>query len=107
MIFPEIRKQYKDVDVKILKGDTLSMVSGGMNLDGLPQSQNVLDQRGTNMGTYIDANSSCWAPGTSSAVMYPHGGGTAFNPHDPDTVTNAAGASDFAKCFLSGGKHCS
>ncbi|MGV1169454.1 colicin V family bacteriocin [Enterobacter asburiae] len=34
-------------------------------------------------------------------------GGTPFNPHDPDTVTNAAGAADFAKCFLSGGKDCS
>lgn len=34
-------------------------------------------------------------------------GGMTFNPHDPDTVTNAAGASDFAKCFLSGGKDCS
>lgn len=35
------------------------------------------------------------------------GNGSIFNPHDPDTVTNAAGASDFAKCFLSGGKDCS
>jgi len=48
----------------------LNFVKGGLNLDGLPDSANVIDQRGTNMGTYIDANGACWIPGTPSSVMY-------------------------------------
>lgn len=42
----------------------LDFVKGGMNLNGLPSSTNVIDLRGKDMGTYIDANGACWAPGT-------------------------------------------
>jgi hypothetical protein len=40
----------------------LDFVKGGMNLNGLPGSTNVIDLRGKDMGTYIDANGACWAP---------------------------------------------
>lgn len=49
----------------------LDFVKGGMNLNGLPGSTNVIDLRGKDMGTYIDANGACWAPGTPSIIMYP------------------------------------
>lgn len=47
----------------------LDFVKRGMNLNGLPSSTNVIDLRGKDMGTYIDANGACWAPGTPSIIM--------------------------------------
>lgn len=48
---------------------------GGLNWEGHRESSNVVDQRGTDMGSWIDANGACWMPGTSSATMFPGGGG--------------------------------
>lgn len=36
----------------------LRCVSGGMNIDGLRESSNVIDLRGVDMGAWIDANGS-------------------------------------------------
>ncbi|WP_261115598.1 hypothetical protein [Serratia entomophila] len=60
--------------MKELMLDELPPISGGMHLDGHRESTNVIDQRGRDMGTYIDANGKCWSPGTSSIDMYPNGG---------------------------------
>ncbi|MHC9006838.1 hypothetical protein ACYX33_04325 [Escherichia coli] len=57
----------------------LDFVKGGMNLNGLPSSTNVIDLRGKDMGTYIDANGACWAPGTPSIIMYPGGSGPSYS----------------------------
>jgi hypothetical protein len=62
---------------KLTKGE-VKIISGGLNLEGQRESSNVIDQRGANMGSYIDANGSCWAPGTNSATMYPNGGGSSY-----------------------------
>ncbi|MEW5288944.1 hypothetical protein ABW286_07080 [Erwinia papayae] len=51
----------------------LYRISGAMNLDGLRESLNVTDFRGTDMGSWIDAANACWMSGTSSGVMYPGG----------------------------------
>lgn len=59
--------------MKELNDVMLSIVSGGMNLDGMRESQNVQDLRGNDKGNYIDANGVCWAPGTPSIVMFPDG----------------------------------
>lgn len=65
--------------MKELTSDILSLVSGGVyDTEGRQGSDNVIDQRGVDMGTYIDANGSCWAQGTPSNVMYPNGGGEKF-----------------------------
>lgn len=64
--------------MKEIKFNELHLISGGMNLDGHRESGNIIDQRGRDMGTYIDANGRCWAPGTSSIDMYPNGGGTSW-----------------------------
>lgn len=44
-----------------ISDNMLDSVKGGMNLNGLPASTNVIDLRGKDMGTYIDANGACWA----------------------------------------------
>lgn len=51
------------------------MIAGGMNLKGLSGSANVIDQRGKDNGSWIDANGACWVPGTDSITLYPAGGG--------------------------------
>lgn len=56
----------------------LKYVKGGMIIDGMRESSNVIDQRGTDNGIYTDANGSCWIPGTSSNIMYPSGGGPSY-----------------------------
>lgn len=62
-----------------ITSDMLAFVKGGMKLDDLRGSGNVIDQRGVDKGIYIDANGSCWAPGTSSSIMYPNGGGPSYS----------------------------
>lgn len=64
--------------MKELTEDMLALVSGGFVTDGHRESTNVVDQRGVDKGTYIDANGTCWAPGTPSSVMYPNGGGPSW-----------------------------
>lgn len=61
--------------MRIISIEEAVVVSGGLNLEGMRESDNVIDLRGKDMGDYIDANGKCWAPGTSSAVMYPQSGG--------------------------------
>ncbi|MFG6078768.1 hypothetical protein [Erwinia sp. OPT-41] len=56
----------------------LRCVSGGMNIDGLRESSNVIDLRGVDMGAWIDANGACWLPGTTSDIMFPSGTSSAF-----------------------------
>ncbi|WP_428944299.1 hypothetical protein ACQK5W_17185 [Pantoea sp. FN060301] len=53
-------------------------IAGGMNLNGLSGSANVIDQRGTDNGSWIDANGACWVPGTDSITMFPAGGGVSY-----------------------------
>lgn len=57
--------------MKCISIEKTALISGGLNLDGMRESTNVIDLRGTDMGDYIDANNICWPPGTSSEVMYP------------------------------------
>jgi len=59
--------------MEILNSEELKEVSGAMNLQGFPQSNNVIDLQGTNMVSWIDAANTCWMPGTSSIIMYPGG----------------------------------
>lgn len=59
--------------MRIINESELHLVSGGLNLEGEAMSNNVVDLRGKDMGSYIDANGMCWRPGTSSDVMYPQG----------------------------------
>lgn len=55
--------------------EKLKIVSGGMDLSGGRQSDNVVDLRGNPgpNGT-LDNGIMCYPGGTSSAVMFPNGG---------------------------------
>ncbi|SPX35353.1 Uncharacterised protein [Escherichia coli] len=68
----------------------LDFVKRGMNLNGLPSSTNVIDLRGKDMGTYIDANGACWAPGTPSIIMYPGGSGPSYSMSSSTSSATAA-----------------
>ncbi|MGF6192026.1 hypothetical protein [Serratia sp. 2723] len=70
--------------MKNISVEEIRLIHGGMNLDGARESTNVYDQRGTDKGSYIDANGSCWPPGTSSATMYPNGGGSNYTSNNPN-----------------------
>lgn len=76
----------RELDVKML-----AFAKGGMILDGRPESSNVVDLRGNDRGSYIDANGSCWAPGTSSIVMYPSGIYSSFNWGGSSSTSSAGG----------------
>ncbi|MBN5311806.1 hypothetical protein PTR36_20020 [Serratia bockelmannii] len=65
-----------------LTAKEIQAIIGGLNLEGQRESTNVIDQRGTDMGSYIDANGACWAPGTPSATMYPNGGGPSYSTNN-------------------------
>jgi len=56
-----------------LNKEMMEHAKGGLNWEGNRESTNVIDLQGTDMGGWIDANYTCWMPGTSSAVMYPGG----------------------------------
>ncbi|MGO4809466.1 hypothetical protein AB4156_07680 [Cupriavidus sp. 2MCAB6] len=59
--------------MRVITDEEMKMMAGGMNMSGEAESSNVIDLRGRNMGSYIDANGGCWAPGTPSSSMYPNG----------------------------------
>jgi len=59
--------------MEILNTQSIQQVSGGMNWQGGRESTNVIDIRGKDMGSWIDAANSCWKPGTPSIIMYPGG----------------------------------
>lgn len=63
--------------------EEIMLICGGMKIDGMRESTNVIDQRGTDNGTYIDANGTCWAPGTNSSTMFPNGGGSNNTSNNP------------------------
>lgn len=65
--------------MQVLTNEQIDLVSGGLDLSKGRMSDNVIDMRGKNMGSYIDASGMCFAPGTSSAQMYPGGADTAPN----------------------------
>ncbi|EFF9823601.1 hypothetical protein GC658_24255 [Escherichia coli] len=54
-----------------------------------PSSTNVIDLRGKDMGTYIDANGACWAPGTPSIIMYPGGSGPSYSMSSSTSSANS------------------
>ncbi|WP_419690726.1 hypothetical protein ACN22W_35845 [Burkholderia theae] len=60
--------------MKILTNSDTIFVSGGLDLSGELESTNVIDLRGTQKNGWVDANGTCWAPGSSSATMYPNYG---------------------------------
>lgn len=78
----------RELDIK-----TLAFAKGGMILDGRSESSNVIDLRGSDQGSYIDANGSCWAPGTSSIVMYPNGSYSSSNWGSSSSTSSARGGS--------------
>lgn len=59
--------------MKLLTERDLKHISGAMNLEGLRGSSNIVDLRGVDMGSWIDAANMCWKPGTSSIIMFPGG----------------------------------
>jgi hypothetical protein len=77
--------------MKILSQDDLSMISGALNLSNERMSTRVMDLRGTNMGTYIDANNGCFRLGTPSSIMFPRG-------YNPSPFVSIGGM-----CFPNGG----
>ncbi|HHE2836396.1 TPA: hypothetical protein ACO4ER_004467, partial [Escherichia coli] len=64
-------------------------IQGASLLNGLPSSTNVIDLRGKDMGTYIDANGACWAPGTPSIIMYPGGSGPSYSMSSSTSSANS------------------
>lgn len=57
--------------MELLEKKETECVSGAMNLNGFRESTNIIDLRGKDMGSWIDAANTCWKPGTSSNIMYP------------------------------------
>lgn len=45
--------------MKEITGGRLNFIKEWLNLDGLRGSANVIDQRSTGTGSYIDANDAC------------------------------------------------
>lgn len=59
--------------MKMLHPTVIEKVSGGMRWQGWNGSKNVIDLRGKDMGSWIDAANNCWKPGTPSITMHPNG----------------------------------
>lgn len=59
--------------MKKLNSNEIHQTSGGMKWQGYRESTNIIDLRGQDMGSWIDAANSCWKPGTSSSIMFPAG----------------------------------
>ncbi|HBB4015390.1 TPA: hypothetical protein KAL33_004773 [Escherichia coli] len=72
-----------------ISDNMLDSVKGGMNINGLPGSINVIDLRGKDMGTYIDANGACWAPDTPSIIMYPGEDGPSYSISSSTSSANS------------------
>ncbi|WP_248785528.1 hypothetical protein, partial [Escherichia coli] len=75
--------------MKEISDNMLDSVKGGMNINGLPGSTNVIDLRGKDMGTYIDANGACWAPDTPSIIMYPGEDGPSYSISSSTSSANS------------------
>ncbi|WP_124571508.1 MULTISPECIES: hypothetical protein [unclassified Burkholderia] len=60
--------------MKIISKSEAAEISGGLDLSGEEESSNVIDLRGTQKNGWVDANGTCWAPGSSSSTMYPNFG---------------------------------
>lgn len=55
--------------MKEITGGRLNFVKEWLNFDGLRGSANMIDQRGTSTGYYIDANGACRGPSTPFSGM--------------------------------------
>lgn len=59
--------------MEVINKNFFNEISGGIKWQGYRASINVIDLRGKNMGSWIDAANTCWKPRTPSAIMYPSG----------------------------------
>ena len=77
--------------MQVLRSCEISWVSGGLIWEGMRESTNVADIRGTQMDGWIDANGMCWAPGTPSSTMYPNGANGPAAASGPTAANGADG----------------